>query len=282
MEIILNSPLTQQTPDVSTMPGLQQRLVVQRRNLADSQPDWVAEEVPVALVYNGISHVVMMASPKDFEAFAVGFSLSEGIIESVRDIYGLEVTTNCNGIEVNIELSSRRFAGLKERRRAMAGRTGCGVCGIEQLGDLFRPLAPLPFTQTFTVGHLDHALSQLQSVQPIGQLTGCTHAAAWIDTQGQLLGGCEDVGRHVALDKMLGLKARQPTWQAGAALVSSRASYEMVQKTAMCGIEILFAVSAATSLAVDVAERCNLTLVGFSKPGRATVYTHPQRLVDNI
>jgi FdhD protein len=110
-------------------------------------------------------------------------------------------------------------------------------------------------------------------------LTGCTHAAAWITPEGELLGGCEDVGRHVALDKMLGIKARETSWQCGAALVSSRASYEMVQKTAMCGIEILFAVSAATSLAVDVAERCNLTLVGFSKPGRATVYSHPQRLV---
>jgi len=276
----LNTPLNPASAEQQKQPGLEQRLVVQRRNLAVSQPDWVAEEVPVALVYNGISHVVMMASPKDLEAFAVGFSLSEGIIESVRDIFGLEVTPNCNGIEVNIELSSRRFAGLKERRRAMAGRTGCGVCGIEQLGDLFRPLAPLPFTQTFSLSNLDNALRQLTSVQPIGQETGCTHAAAWIDPKGQLLGGCEDVGRHVALDKMLGIKARQAGWQAGAALVSSRASYEMVQKTAMCGIEILFAVSAATSLAVDVAERCNLTLVGFSKPGRATLYTHPQRLID--
>lgn len=276
----MNTPLNPASAEQQKQPGLEQRLVVQRRNLAVSQPDWVAEEVPVALVYNGISHVVMMASPKDLEAFAVGFSMSEGIIESVRDIFGLEVTPNCNGIEVNIELSSRRFAGLKERRRAMAGRTGCGVCGIEQLGDLFRPLAPLPFTQTFSLSNLDNALRQLTSVQPIGQETGCTHAAAWIDPKGQLLGGCEDVGRHVALDKMLGIKARQAGWQAGAALVSSRASYEMVQKTAMCGIEILFAVSAATSLAVDVAERCNLTLVGFSKPGRATLYTHPQRLID--
>ncbi|MCC3702885.1 formate dehydrogenase accessory sulfurtransferase FdhD [Rouxiella badensis] len=272
--------LTKQASSVAeTQVGVQQRQVIQRRNLADSQPDWLAEEVPVALVYNGISHVVMMASPKDLEAFAVGFSLSEGIIDSARDIYGIDVTRNCHGIEVNIELSSRRFSGLKERRRAMAGRTGCGVCGIEQLDDLFRPLAPLPFTQTFSLSNLDTALAQLNSIQPVGQLTGCTHAAAWITPEGELLGGCEDVGRHVALDKMLGIKARETSWQCGAALVSSRASYEMVQKTAMCGIEILFAVSAATSLAVDVAERCNLTLVGFSKPGRATVYSHPQRLV---
>ncbi|MCC3720213.1 formate dehydrogenase accessory sulfurtransferase FdhD [Rouxiella badensis] len=272
--------LTKQASSVAeTQVGVQQRQVIQRRNLADSQPDWLAEEVPVALVYNGISHVVMMASPKDLEAFAVGFSLSEGIIDSARDIYGIDVTRNCHGIEVNIELSSRRFSGLKERRRAMAGRTGCGVCGIEQLDDLFRPLAPLPFTQTFSLSNLDTALAQLNLIQPVGQLTGCTHAAAWITPEGELLGGCEDVGRHVALDKMLGIKARETSWQCGAALVSSRASYEMVQKTAMCGIEILFAVSAATSLAVDVAERCNLTLVGFSKPGRATVYSHPQRLV---
>lgn len=261
-------------------PGIQQRHVAQRRSLDVNQPDWVAEEVPVALVYNGISHVVMMASPKDLEAFAVGFSLSEGIIESARDIFGLDVTRNCHGIEVNIELSSRRFAGLKERRRAMAGRTGCGVCGIEQLDDLFRPLATLPFTQTFAMSNLDQALDQLKSIQPVGQLTGCTHAAAWISPEGHLLGGCEDVGRHVALDKMLGIKAREAGWKNGAALVSSRASYEMVQKTAMCGIEILFAVSAATSLAIDVAERCNLTLIGFSKPGRATVYTHSQRLIE--
>lgn len=114
----------------------------------------------------------------------------------------------------------------------------------------------------------------------MGQLTGCTHAAAWVQPSGHLAGGHEDVGRHVALDKLLGRRAIEgETWQQGAVLVSSRASYEMVQKSAMCGVEILFAVSAATTLAVEVAERCNLTLVGFCKPGRATIYTHPQRLV---
>ncbi|SUB19190.1 formate dehydrogenase accessory protein [Pantoea agglomerans] len=118
---------------------------------------------------------------------------------------------------------------------------------------------------------------QLKAYQPVGQKTGCTHAAAWIQPDGQLAGGCEDVGRHVALDKLLGYRS-QAEWGPGAVLVSSRASYEMVQKSAMCGVEILFAVSAATRLAVEVAERCNLTLVGFSKPGRATVYSHPQRL----
>lgn len=251
-----------------------------REDLQHPQPDEVAEEVPVALVYNGISHVVMMASPKDLEHFAVGFSLSEGIIDSPREIYGMDVVPSCNGLEVQIELSSRRFMGLKERRRALAGRTGCGVCGVEQLNDIGKPVQPLPFTQTFNLARLDQALRHLKDFQPVGQLTGCTHAAAWVMPSGELAGGHEDVGRHVAQDKLLGRRAAQgESWLPGAVLVSSRASYEMVQKSAMCGVEILFAVSAATTLAVEVAERCNLTLVGFCKPGKATIYTHPQRLI---
>ncbi|EHN8915251.1 formate dehydrogenase accessory sulfurtransferase FdhD [Enterobacter hormaechei] len=268
---------------VSPLPaGIVELSVHRPPHISHATPDFLAEEVPVALVYNGISHVVMMASPKDLELFAIGFSLSEGIIAHPQEIYGMDVVQACNGLEVQIELSSRRFMGLKERRRALAGRTGCGVCGVEQLNDIGKPVAPLPFTQTFNLGNLDKALEHLNDVQPIGQLSGCTHAAAWVLPSGEIAGGHEDVGRHVALDKLLGRRAREDAvWQQGAALVSSRASYEMVQKAAMCGVEILFAVSAATTLAVEVAERCNLTLVGFCKPGRATIYTHPQRLIVN-
>ena len=268
---------------VSPLPaGIVELSVHRPPHISHATPDFLAEEVPVALVYNGISHVVMMASPKDLDLFAIGFSLSEGIIAHPQEIYGMDVVQACNGLEVQIELSSRRFMGLKERRRALAGRTGCGVCGVEQLNDIGKPVAPLPFTQTFNLGNLDKALEHLNDVQPIGQLSGCTHAAAWLLPSGEIVGGHEDVGRHVALDKLLGRRAREDAvWQQGAALVSSRASYEMVQKAAMCGVEILFAVSAATTLAVEVAERCNLTLVGFCKPGRATIYTHPQRLIIN-
>ncbi len=263
--------------NVNEISGAVQAQVRQRRDISLAENDWLAQEVPVALVYNGISHVVMMATPNDLETFALGFSLSEGIIARPDEIFGIDVVPGCNGIEVQIELSSRRFMALKEQRRAMAGRTGCGVCGVEQLDQIGKPLQPLPFTQTFDLANLDTGLAQLRDYQPIGNLTGCTHAAAWMSPAGQLQGGCEDVGRHVALDKLLGQRSQQ-AWQQGAVLVSSRASYEMVQKSAMCGVEILFAVSAATQLAVEVAERCNLTLVGFSKPGRATVYSHPQRL----
>ena len=276
----MNKNPLEQIKNVTTVTGYRQVALWKRDNLQHPQPDELAEEVPVALVYNGISHVVMMASPGDLQRFAVGFSLSEGIIDNRSEIYGMDVVQECNGLAVRIELSSRRFMGLKERRRALAGRTGCGVCGVEQLNDIGRPVRPLPFTQTFNLANLDRALEHLNDVQPIGRITGCTHAAAWVRPSGQLAGGHEDVGRHVALDKLLGRRVEEGNdWQNGAALVSSRASYEMVQKAAMCGVEILFAVSAATALAVEVAERCNLTLVGFCKPGRATIYTHPQRII---
>ena len=275
----LSTPPDEDTPSAQGM----KRYPVWTREVIQESPgpaayeDVLAEEVPVALVYNGISHVVMMATPRDLQAFALGFSLSEGIISATAEIYGMDVVPVCGGIEVQIELSARRFMALKEQRRAMAGRTGCGVCGVEQLQHIGKPVPPLAFTQRFNLQHLDRGLAQLSLFQPIGQQTGCTHVAAWMNEDGSLSQGCEDVGRHVALDKLLGYRSQQP-WHHGAVIVSSRASYEMVQKAAMCGAELLFAVSAATSLAVDVADRCGLTLVGFSKPGRATVYTHPQRL----
>jgi FdhD protein len=244
------------------------------------QPDHdrLAEEVPVALVYNGVSHVVMMATPQELSLFALGFSLAEGIVLSPQDIYDIEEQHGPRGIEVHIELAGRAFEALKQRRRRnLVGRTGCGVCGTEQIEDVCRPLPMLPFTQRFPLAALDHALVQLHDRQKLGQQTGCTHAAAWLSPTGEVLGQCEDVGRHVALDKLLGLRAREG-WQDGAALVTSRASYEMVQKAAQCGVEILFAVSAATSLAVDTAIRYGVSLIGFSGPGPATLYTHPERL----
>lgn len=269
-------------PDILSAQGMRCHPVRTRDAIQQSADpaahgDILAEEVPVALVYNGISHVVMMATPLDLQAFALGFSLSEGIISTPADIYGMDVAPVCEGIEIQIELSARRFMALKEQRRAIAGRTGCGVCGVEQLQHIGKPVSPLPFTQRFDLQNLDRGLAQLSEFQPIGQQTGCTHVAAWMAEDGTLQQGCEDIGRHVALDKLLGYRS-QRQWHHGAVIVSSRASYEMVQKTAMCGAELLFAVSAATTLAVEVAERCGLTLVGFSKPGRATVYTHPQRL----
>lgn len=237
----------------------------------------LAKETPVALVYNGISHTVMMCSPQDLTDFALGFSLAEGIINKPNDIYDIEIETLCNGIEVQIELSSRCFMALKEHRRSLTGRTGCGICGTEQLQQVYKNLPILDRTFQFNLNYLDDCLAQLSRTQQLAQITGATHAAAFFDLNGHLLAIREDIGRHVALDKLLGWRAKQPAMQ-GFVLVTSRASYEMVQKAACCGVEMLVAISAATDLAVQMAQQSQLTLIGFTREGRATIYTGKERL----
>ncbi|MFZ7304638.1 formate dehydrogenase accessory sulfurtransferase FdhD [Avibacterium avium] len=245
--------------------------------LLEEREDNLAVETPVALAYNGISHTVMMCSPQDLEDFALGFSLTEGIIEKPADIYGIDVEETCNGIEVQIEIATRCFVALKERRRTLAGRTGCGICGTEQLDQIHKNLPILPRTSVLDISLLDDCLKKLHSAQQLGQQTGSTHAAAFFDLHGNLLAIREDVGRHVALDKLLGWHANQPKQQ-GFVLISSRASYEMVQKVVSAGIECLAAISAATALAVQQAKQSQLTLIGFAREGRATVYTGKERL----
>ncbi len=240
--------------------------------------EFVAAEVPVALVYNGISHTVMMCSPHDLEDFALGFSLAEEIIDTPAEIYGIEVQPVCNGIEVQVELATRRFVALKEKRRTLTGRTGCGICGTEQLSQVYKNLPILNRTFCFDLNRLDDCLQQLYNAQMLGKQTGATHAAAFFTPDGELLAVREDVGRHVALDKLLGWHAKRNP-PAGFVLVTSRASYEMVQKAATCGIEMLVAISAATDLAVNMAQQSQLTLIGFAREGRATVYSGKERLI---
>ena len=241
--------------------------------------DFVIDEVPAALVYNGISHTVMMVTPQHLEDFALGFSLAEGIVQDISDVYDIEVQPGCGrGVEVHVTVSSESFWKLKEHRRTMAGRTGCGICGTESLEGVMRPLKALPFTQRFDLKHYGAGLAGIAQTEELRSLTGGTHAAVWLRPDGTVAFGREDVGRHVALDKLLGCRARTKEFD-GALFVSSRASYEMVQKAAACGVEILFAVSAPTALAVEVARRCNLTLVAFCREKRANIYTHSQRLI---
>lgn len=242
------------------------------------ESDWIAEEVPVALVYNGISHAVMMTTPTNLEAFAVGFSLAEGIVKDLSDIYEVEVSDACEGKAVDIRISSECFWNLKGRRRSMTGRTGCGICGVESLDGAVRRTPAVAHEQTFDMRHYEKALSYLNDAEQLGRLTGCTHAAVWVNPDGTLAGGAEDVGRHVALDKLLGMRAMKG-WKDGALVVSSRASYEMVQKAAMCGVEIILAVSAPTALAVKVADEAGMTLAAFCRRSRANIYTHPERLL---
>ncbi|MDU8924479.1 formate dehydrogenase accessory sulfurtransferase FdhD [Pasteurellaceae bacterium LIM206] len=238
----------------------------------------LAAEVPVALVYNGISHTVMMSTPADLEDFALGFSLAEEIVDKPSDVYGVDVVETCNGIEVRLEIATRCFVRLKDKRRTMAGRTGCGICGTEQLAQVIKKSPKLHRTLQFNLDLLDACLERLQAAQSLGRQTGSTHAAAFFSPAGELLAIREDVGRHVALDKLLGWHAKSQRPQ-GFVLTSSRASYEMVQKTAACGVEMLAAISAATELAVQMAEESGLTLIGFARLGRATVYCGKERLV---
>ncbi len=251
------------------------------RGVAAASDDEVIEEVPVALVYNGISQAVMLASPADLEDFALGFSLGEGILAHRRELYDLEVRNTCNGISIEMDIAPQRFLQLKERRRNLAGRTGCGLCGVESLADVARMPAALATAgeQQVSLAAIDRCLQQLDAWQPLRRQTGSAHGAAWADLAGNIECCREDVGRHNALDKLVGALAHRSTPRgAGFALVTSRASYEMVQKAATAGIATLVAISAPTSLAIRQAEAAGIMLLGFARPGQLVAYSHSERL----
>ncbi|HBP41937.1 MAG: formate dehydrogenase accessory sulfurtransferase FdhD [Vreelandella alkaliphila] len=241
----------------------------------DTQEDLLALERPVALVYNGISHAVMMASPADLEDFALGFSLSEGILANITECYDLDIHEAPQGLTVHLTIASQRIAELKQRRRSLTGRTGCGLCGTEALEQAIRPI-PSVVAPSLSDAAIQRSLQQLATHQPLQAATGASHGAAWCDTQGRLLRLREDIGRHNALDKLIGALAREAVpLEEGFALVTSRASYEMVHKCASAGIGALVAVSAATALAVEQAQASGLLLAGFARPGRHLIYHRP-------
>jgi FdhD protein len=239
----------------------------------------VASEVPVAFEYNGISHAVMLATPANLHDFAIGFSLSEGIALPAQ-CYGVEVREGAAGITLSIEVAASAFARLKAHRRTLAGRTGCGICGTESLDQVLRPLPDLSATPLRIVSAaLGRAHAALADAQPLKRRTGAAHGAVWCATDGTILLAREDVGRHNALDKLIGALVRggfEP--RAGFALVTSRASVEMVQKSATAGIALLAAVSAPTALAVRAAEACGQTLIGFARGAAFTVYAQAGRI----
>jgi len=240
----------------------------------------VAEEVPVALVYNGIPHVVMMATPADLEDFALGFSLTEELINTPTEFEALEVARYGQGIEIQIRVPSAREQVIVERTRRLTGRTGCGICGADSVNAVLREVHPVPPGAPIGSAALHRAVEALAAGQTLNRVAGAVHAAGWADREGHLQLLREDVGRHNALDKLIGALARSGTDPAlGFVVVTSRASFEMVQKTTVLGAPLLAAISGATGLAVRVAEQSGLTLVGFVRPDRHTVYTHPERLI---
>lgn len=266
-----------------------------RNNEISKVQDKVAEEVPIALIYNGVSHAVMLATPLDLEDFGLGFSLSEGILRDKSDLYDIEVVKQSQGIELRLEIASECFARLKERRRNLVGRTGCGICGSESLEQALRlPQMDNPnksaVSKPLSAEHIQAAFYAIQHKQTLQQTTGATHACAWIDKQGEAVLVREDVGRHNAMDKLIGALARQdnnrqenkvpkqPNQHDGFVLTSSRASVEMVQKVASAGIEVLAAISAPTGLAIRIAETYGVTLIGFLRDNQFVIYTHKQRI----
>lgn len=241
--------------------------------------DRVAEEVPVAMVYNGISHAVMLATPADLEAFGLGFSLTEGIIADRSELYDLEIVVRQEGIELQMAIAQERFAALKEKRRSMAGRTGCGLCGAENLQHVVRHPAPVGAGCRITPQCLHTAFRAIGARQRLQADTGAVHAAGWATATGEIVHVCEDVGRHNALDKLIGMLANQRVdVSQGFAVVTSRASYEMVQKSSLFGIALLAAISAPTRLAVSLADEVGLTLIGFTRNDSHVVYANPQRI----
>ena len=262
--------------------GFVERAIVRHRG-ASSTPafDHVAEEIPVALVFNGISHVVMMATPRDLEAFACGFALTEGVVASAAAIFDCEVFLRADSAEVAMTIAQEDFVRLKDRRRALTGRSGCGVCGIDSLEMLdLQPEALPPALITVDLPHaLAKAADGLRAHQALMQATGGVHAAAWCTPEGEIVHVFEDIGRHNGLDKLIGHLAMQGTdLRRGFVFLSSRGSYELARKAARMRIPLLATISAPSSLAIRIATEAGMKLVGFCRQDAFVDYT-PQILL---
>jgi FdhD protein len=244
--------------------------------------DWrcVAEEVAVAFTCRGVTHAVMMATPEALEDFALGFCLTEGIIERPAELPGVELVPRPQGIELRLDLAEAKVSALWARHRRMAGPMGCGLCGIESLEAAMRPAPPVHSTLRLRAEAIGQAVAALSRAQALHRLTHSMHAAGfWCPGEG-LLALREDVGRHNALDKLAGALARCGTDMArGAVVLTSRVSVDLVQKAATVGIPVLVAISAPTALAIRTAEASGITLIAGARDRAYEVFTHPERIV---
>jgi FdhD protein len=255
-----------------------------RRIWRDGQPGGgarlIPEETAIALTYNGGTYAVMMGTPQDLRDFAVGFSLSEGIVQSPDEIETLDIVELDDGIELRMWLKPSTAELVNERRRHIAGPTGCGICGIESIAEAVRPAAIVPKGRSFAPSEIMAAMAGITVLQQINIQTRAVHAAAlWMPAQG-IVALREDVGRHNALDKLAGALAHvavAPT--EGMVLLTSRVSVEMVQKTAAIGAPLMVAVSAPTALAVRTADAAGITLAAIARSDGFEIFTHPERIV---
>jgi FdhD protein len=249
------------------------------RGVATERLDMVAEECPVTIVYNDVPHVVMMATPTNLIDFVTGFSLTEGLVRSVDDLTSIAAVPHARGIEMQVTVAAACMAEIEGRTRRISGRTGCGVCGSESVDAVLRPVPAVGPGRAVSGRVIHGALDQLVARQELNRQAGAVHAAGWSSYAGDVDLVREDVGRHNALDKLIGaLRTRGTDPQSGFVVVTSRASFEMVHKAAMLGTSLLVTVSGATGLAVRMAHEANLTLCGFSRGESHVVYTHAWRV----
>jgi FdhD protein len=239
----------------------------------------IPEETALALTYNGGTYAVMMGTPQNLDDFAIGFSLSEGIVQAPEEISSLEIVDVDDGVELRMWLAEEKAARLNERRRHIAGPTGCGLCGIDSIAEAVRPAAIVARGRSFSPRELMTAMASISPLQPINVETRAVHAAAFWTPAAGLVALREDVGRHNALDKLAGVlaQAKVPTSE-GAVLLTSRVSVEMIQKTAAIGAPVMVAVSAPTALAVRMAETAGITLVAIARADGFEIFTHQDRI----
>ncbi|CAI8915346.1 Sulfur carrier protein FdhD [Pseudomonas sp. IT-347P] len=234
----------------------------------------LAEEVALAIAYNGISQAVMLVTPTDLEDFIVGFSLGSGIITDPTDIYDLQLTGAGSAQYAQVTIANRAFWNLKQQRRQMAGTSGCGLCGVEAVEQALPDLEVLPGAPLPAIEWLDGLRQRISAFQPLGQYCGAVHAAVFMNASGELLLGREDIGRHNALDKLIGGLIRQKiSTEGGLAIVTSRCSLELIQKVLRAGIQTLVSLSAPTGLAVQWARRHNLNLIHLPQKSAPRVYS---------
>jgi FdhD protein len=266
---------------IATTPGASLRSVLRQANgVSEAVVDAIAAEVPVAFAFNDAPFAVMMATPEDLEDFAIGFPVAEGLVRSAREVHIERIQVHLDGASIALRIPEDAMQRIASRRRAMEGRSGCGICGSESIEAVLAPPPRVPAGTAIGAAALAAALQALHGQQPLNARTGATHAAAFVAADGSLQLVREDVGRHNALDKLIGTMARGGHDPAsGFALVTSRASYEMVMKSARAGFPLLAAISAPTALAVALADHAGMTLVGFARAQGHVVYTHPKRLL---
>ena len=240
----------------------------------ESAPADLAEEVALAIAYNGISQAVMLVTPSDLEDFVVGFSLGSGIIASPDEIYDIKLSGCGSAHQAEVEIASRAFWDLKQQRRQMTGTSGCGLCGVEAVEQALPELNVLPGAPLPPIEWLEGLRQRIGEFQPLGRHCGAVHAAVFMDNQGQLLLGREDIGRHNALDKLIGALVRQNiSMTGGLAIVTSRCSLELIQKVLRAGIQTLVSLSSPTGLALQWARRHNLNLIHLPQHSAPRVYS---------